>query len=703
MSETYLHVLGYVGEVSIRDRDGNKMTGVIRVGTVNPDGSVQAFTSVSDGRFKDRQNFVLQDEAAALPYGTFGFWHIVVEPNRKDPNKDYIKSVSYDSANRPVAVVHCPEETVDEQRAFLHSNRFSEIALGVVGQMGCSLLLLTRGTRDSGPSAVLVRAEHLRGGVLSPDVKTLPVYAVREAPLPMRLGPMSRDVIGFWPRTTFDLPIRRLSLITLETAVVQQLQKETGSWARFQALCPEGTRKQHEVYQAFLQALESRSLREGALSEYGESDERLELALGRVKTAGKRIFTNEDELSRIAAPLIMNDPQKREEAEKRIEAQWLTENRTRIEALKGEVESRAAESVRLVETIEKQRALIDERKAELTRLEQRQTALTAGFEEQKAAFTAELEAKFEAARRDAAELIKDAPFWAFLAGGAPAPAPVRSSAALEPVAKTWAPAAARIPASPVEEAEDLAEAVEDNLCAAGFEEDSSEALGGVLLAAGLRRMPVVLAGPGAYGAAAALSLALFGTEPRVLDAGEDDCLHVPDDAVNFVTNVIEGNRFERLLMRASTARRLFVFEIPFVEELSLLPPGIEHYALPVCTELFLERIVDRPEERCSAHQPDPELLSKLSAVDASAAKPAAGVVKTCAVSRAAQVRLLELFGTAEAVLDEPIGKKNAAMLLLLPHALLTGSFDAVNEFIEADEGEAPASLKRAVRLYGGAR
>ena len=91
MSETYLHVLGYVGEVSIRDRDGNKMTGVIRVGTVNPDGSVQAFTSVSDGRFKDRQNFVLQDEAAALPYGTFGFWHIVVEPNRKDPNKDYIK------------------------------------------------------------------------------------------------------------------------------------------------------------------------------------------------------------------------------------------------------------------------------------------------------------------------------------------------------------------------------------------------------------------------------------------------------------------------------------------------------------------------------------------------------------------------------------------------------------------------------------
>ena len=43
------------------------------------------------------------------------------------------------------------------------------------------------------------------------------------------------------------------------------------------------------------------------------------------------------------------------------------------------------------------------------------------------------------------------------------------------------------------------------------------------------------------------------------------------------------------------------------------------------------------------------------------------------------------------------------MLLLLPHALLTGSFDAVNEFIEADEGEAPASLKRAVRLYGGAR
>lgn len=636
MSETYLHVLGYVGEVPIRDRDGNKMTGVRRVGTVNPDGSVQAFTSVSDGRFKDRQNFVLQDEAAALPYGTFGFWHIVVEPNRINPNKDYIKSVSYDSANRPVAVVHCPEETVDEQRAFLHSNRFSEIALGVVGQMGCSLLLLTRGTRDSGPSAVLVRAEHLRGGVLSPDVKTLPVYAVREAPLPMRLGPMSRDVIGFWPRTTFDLPIRRLSLITLETAVVQQLQKETGSWARFQALCPEGTRKQHEVYQAFLQALESRSLREGALSEYGESDERLELALGRVKTAGKRIFTNEDELSRIAATLIMNDPQKREEAEKRIEAQWLTENRTRIEALKGEVESRAAESARLVETIEKQRALIDERKVELTRLEQRQTALTAGFEEQKAAFTAELEAKFEAARRDAAELIKDAPFWA-------------------------------------------------------------------LLAAGLRRMPVVLAGPGAYGAAAALSLALFGTEPRVLDAGEDDCLHVPDDAVNFVTNVMEGNRFERLLMRASTARRLFVFEIPFVEELSLLPPGIEHYALPVCTELFLEKIVDRPEERCSAHQPDPELLSKLSAIDASAAKPAAGVVKTCAVSRAAQVRLLELFGTAEAVLDEPIGKKNAAMLLLLPHALLTRSFDAVNEFIEADEGEAPASLKRAVRLYGGAR
>ena len=51
MSETYLHVLGYVGEVSIRDRDGNKMTGVIRVGTVNPDGSVQAFTSVFDGRF----------------------------------------------------------------------------------------------------------------------------------------------------------------------------------------------------------------------------------------------------------------------------------------------------------------------------------------------------------------------------------------------------------------------------------------------------------------------------------------------------------------------------------------------------------------------------------------------------------------------------------------------------------------------------
>ena len=680
MNTTHIHALGLVKETSFK---GHSTKGVLRLADVDGKDRLSKFSKRRDGQFDDRDFFFLNESRnQQIPLGTWAFWHMEVVPNDRFPSRDYVLKVERDSEKPPIALCSSGCRNFDALLKYLDTPSFFNLVEEVIVKSGCSILLTVYEEQKN--RGVLIKAEDIENGRISEQTMTLQIYTLDK--LPLRFSDvMPNKVSGFWPTASMGMPDSRLPLVSLKSAILQAVKERTASWTAFKAACPGATHSDNNVYRTFIEALKSERTANAVNTYFHPSPEEYDQALQSLIEEGKLFFENKDELSTIAARILSSDESLVQSVKDEMAKRWELDNRDAIDSARAE-EQKAKEALASVDAeLKKTQTSLDAEKRKLRELHHEKDALIE-----------ELSLQLEGIKTETAKTLSQYPLWSLLSGSSVARPLETQSQAID-----FEKAIKNENATDVTEIAALVATLEENLMVAGVKEEPAEGLAAVLLAAYVKKTPLLLAGPAAKSLADALSLVVFGTDARRVDGAVESLVDSPEDAINFVTDAVKDNRIEHLLAEAVRKQLFVIFDLPFAEELVLMSPGILHYAQVICTELF---VTNEPEGCMTALSPTEAVIRKLGNVSREAARRRLVFAKSMTVTPLIKNRLSSWLGIANVLSAEAVSDDTEARLLLLPQALLTGNFSALDDLVSDEESKLPSTartlLAGSLALYG---
>lgn len=267
------------------------------------------------------------------------------------------------------------------------------------------------------------------------------------------------------------------------------------------------------------------------------------------------------------------------------EERWRREHSEQMESARSELEKIAGEARREAE----ERSRLSE---EHQRLEDQLKVLASGIA-QKEQLVKDVEervaGRIAAARKNAADFLCEMAFaYPEVMGHAASAAPAESALFQPGECLDNAP-------SDLHDDWDVVCAIQDELERAGVSEKRSMSFAAFLYAAYTLRTPLLLAGPNGRDIANALSAALFGRRASVLRCGNDylpgaveACL-CGEEQIAVIMNPLHSGWIDHISELSGRKEKLLIIVHPFAEDLLIEPRGLYSYALPVLTELFVDR------------------------------------------------------------------------------------------------------------------
>lgn len=503
---------------------------------------------------------------AFMEAGLYGIWKWKANPNRNDPSKIYIES-EYLPNFQPIEIVLLPVNSQAEFASVLHHGieafqaEHNTIFAYKSGSQYCAAYCDER----------FLEIQENRAFIRQ-NVYSLPLLQLSDEEI---ISDAGRFFYRGFSVVCGDARIQLRDIANVARDVL--LQRASWQYCKQNGL----TKKEYQFIQEFL----SESPPDGLIGEISErglcSAQEAKDALQRFSENALPYLRGTAQASAVLAQTIMKTPELMDRAKKALTTEWERENEDTIHAAKQALQAVEQKRSQVEQQTADAQVRLENLRAELEQLaeqEQEKRALADAVE-------LEVASKIDAARANMARFIAELPYVSANAtlerqeqGSAFAAGKALPEAALQ-TCTTW---------------QDALNVISEELPEAGIIQFLCKDLAAFLLVAYWEKRPLFLAGPNGTDIANALSVSLFGyTADRIncLCAGGDIQKTVQKAAGRVV--VLEQplhTQWENALPELSERKnKLWIFTQPYTEDMLLAPRGIWNYALPISTELLVDR------------------------------------------------------------------------------------------------------------------
>lgn len=513
--------------------------------------------------------------------GAIGVWDWRVEPNRKDPSKDYIKS-SYNDKINPIEIISIREcNSIDDILEMLNKGFI------VNHHMTRTLFSIHDGEKYEGVYCDSKVMEYKSEEVeLKKDVLKLPVYTF------YRNDTLRLNNVTVLVRTTLGLP-NRLVQVKDPMDIVQDCIATKVTWP---VSHQKGfVRDQYKQIKAFLTELQTSDLYEEIRKKCDCSvDEAIEYVNAFMNRADKIVIGDTIE-NDVMVQIIKNDPDAYAACMEEIRKVWEQENASMIAKAQAELEVKKKDEAICRQNIEK-------KELELSEIQKKISEGSQSLDQQRE-MAEEVEnlvlQKIEYAKNHVAEFIANSTF-----GQATTYIPVdKTVGAFEDNNSLYTAREEINSDNPQvnDNCEQMIDTIVIELLEAGVDDKYTNSLAALLYGAYVRRVPVLLAGPNGREIADAFAIgmdaktaAVFtctGNESRYLDQCESS-----DDDIIVIENPLQAHWENNVIRLISKRRKFYILTQAFADDLVVEPKGLFNYCLPVLTELFVSGFPEKNYE-----------------------------------------------------------------------------------------------------------
>lgn len=498
--------------------------------------------------------------------GFYGIWNWKVEPNRKDPSKNYISSHYNENIN--------PIEIVIVQKANSLDSLVQTLKDGIKQKIHSQRIMFTYRHTVNSYLGILLDSKDLRCFddkniiTFNPEITSAPVYEM-----------LSKDIVSFGTSVCFSrkafagVPIQ-LYYLKNQLNIVRDIVLSSVSWATYKK--SKITRKENQKFREFLEYIPLDDVMNKIEREFHCSDSEarkfIDDFLGKAEmfADGKTI---EDEIILTA---IAGNMELQERTKELLRADWEKENADRVKELKAVTESLAEvrENIDKFSHTEKQLVdSIDEKKAIANQLEE------------------EIEAKIKEAKGNLTEFVASMTFLSACQSSEFKPKDQLLNSrniyqrihCAENSGKlfkhtTW---------------EEASSAIAVNLEEAGVDESHSNGLAAFLLAAYNEKQPLLLVGPNAeaivHGFCASLHPDGYGLLHCSGDYNEAVISKIGvDGEKNVIIKNIFGSGWMNHLPDMLARENIFYIVVhPYAEDVQVEPKSLYGFLLPLFTDFFV--------------------------------------------------------------------------------------------------------------------
>lgn len=233
------------------------------------------------------------------------------------------------------------------------------------------------------------------------------------------------------------------------------------------------------------------------------------------------------------------------------------------------------------------------------------------------------------------------------------------------------------------------------LCA---EPDFCAMLTAFLYSTHINNTPILIAGPGGWDIAEALSVSMYATGAGQLILGDECNLSIAeriseaDDSIVSVQNMFGKGWADTLPQKFTRLKKQIIWTHPYVEDMLVEPKGLYNYMLPILSECFIGAFPASklwPGKRIAEFKPyisQGEHPLRISAF------------KHLGISKLLLNRLTHILSDAKAILDNSAKDKDMEILFgVLPLCVLNGKLDVLKNVIESESGISKSVKDEAAR------
>lgn len=651
-----------------------------------------------DNYFENRDRLYRNDGPTAI--GTVGVWDWTAIPNRENPSIDYVQSY-YVKDYSPIRVVVLTAKSLEDV--------VEQLKNGTVRTQTyfCDTFFCYE-PKWGQLIGVLCRANEFkfsdRHAKLSDTVYSLPSYTIS----PSDIYNWDDRNLRFLKAFQMDTPSEYVSIGDTDE-IIRTLILERSTWSLFKE-CIGATKAEWRNSKILLERICGESLYEAVVQKLKCTPDQAKQAVDDfVDRAGTLIEIGDIDAD-VLAQIAMHHDGLKNLCEEHISQKWRDSHAAEIAEAKAEVaeaKSAAEQEVaatkqhlsdieRAISTAEgKHNELLEEIASSQSKLDQ----LLVEIEQYETLGKDTLVAvrqKIADAKKDMAGFIAD--LSVFL------PQPDTTSVPEKRVAR-WQYAHAE-EGSCCNDDIDLAEnwrnefdAVHQNLShALSIDSNFCTMLTSFLYSAHINNMPILIAGPGGYDIAEALSVSMYANGAGQLTLGSECDSDVVDGIKEFSDPIVSiqnmfGKGWSDILPHTFTKlKKQVIWTHPYVEDMIIEPKGIYNYMLPILSECFVGTLTALemwPGKRAAKFQP--YVSKKRQPLRISA-------FKRLGLSKLLLNQLTLILSDAKEILENPAKDKDMEILFgILPLCVLTGRLDILKDVIETESGISNAVKAEAER------
>lgn len=536
-------------------------------------------------------------------WGTWGSWRLSAIPNGSNAESDYTSSAP-DTTRSPIRVEYM-RGSLPPLPALVASPRVRS----AFKNQRCSIPVLYAYLEPDGKCrGYLIEPAVFKAPENTSDDKLMTAVRVPVYELDVKAFLPIEDAV-FWRYDTMSEPTAKLLRYTCtqDAATVLSLliRQHYGSWRKFKEA---GLEKRN--WQAFsrLQDLVE-TFDTSVLAQYGFSEEEIKAAAPLLLSRAETVVKGEDITSEVISAFIESHSEYTDGIRQQLEEQWQKNNAEREAAAQATLRGLEKSAQELGTSVEKLKTEENKQALRVKELE----ANVVLYEALEKEVAAKIEARLQTAQSSVADLLAELPFRL----------PTADPSATAPTSPSGFTFPAPTPnAEILNTPEDLCEALAGNLDVLGFNETNALICARLFTALTAANIPLLLAGPNANDIADAISQAMTGCDPLVVDLDNVSVESVltsiaaatpQNKPFVLFRGVIGGSRLTTLLSDARLKCCRPVIAVGFAEDLELFSSSLFNYVFPICTDLL---ITESPmNEPPIAYQGSEELWTAINSTE----------------------------------------------------------------------------------------
>ncbi len=509
--------------------------------------------------------------------GIVGVWKWTPEPNKNDPEKDYMDPQK-DGTRKPIEIIVVEDADTVEKLA--------EWVRGEISNLSSNLdTLICCGTQGGFYKGLFCK-KTAREKVSSKEIVSLPYYEISSEQIVETKG-YNNQPRWFYNQFSLEEQSRKLVLIYPPEEILKSIIITRSSWNKMKAGF---TRDESQKFKKYINTFRSEDVCQELAKKCSFSEDEAESYINEfIKNFDAQLYGTDCDTI-LFSRMVQNNVLLREKYKEKIKDEWEVEHSREISEKHAELEKLQKENDEADKILKNVQSEINGAQSELEKI-RREIG-----EKQKLAVDVnnEMQQLIADSKNKASEAIAKMLFVQAAASKTSLPSnkAFRTDSASSDAMKVQFLKGCELTSDAVEYSvsEDMIVTLEDNLQSAGVDVNMKNGLAALFYAAYQNNVPLLLAGPNAAEIVDAFSAARWGKLSDRLECAGNyqsdaaDLLNSSDFVM--VNGLFSANWVDHI--ESFVSRKPYcVFTNPFVEDLLIEPKGLYNYMVPVFTDLYV--------------------------------------------------------------------------------------------------------------------